>query len=253
MSTLEQRPLKISPEARKFLEEMHAAFEALRSFEASGVTVNEATFAKGLKLPKGPEIPPGATQTKSTAFTCGFLAPNRYWVEADETIWDGVGGRRVMRGRGITGCNGKYLYRYAEPSNSYDVLPWQAPAGRFGADDRDRNRGPAPIPSSLVGDPLISLAAYEWDAETIAVGPAEVTRATDVIIDDASYVAIQITQQRGDPVTLLVDPTTHFLRRFVQPVGTAHKTTIDYLSIKIGVTGDDPRFNWSPPRDAKRQ
>jgi len=110
--------------------------------------------------------------------------------------------------------------------------------------------------------PPLVLALSEDPAADVLDGTKEIEKAPDVTVGDTAYTALKLTESSGDRVTLLIDPKTHLLRRFIadvskttDPEGAADvkkaEITIDYTEVEPGAQLQAERFAWTPPKGAK--
>lgn len=244
--------VQITPEAREILEGMRKSFNGLGSLEAAGVRVHEVRFPKAVPMPDGRELPAGSVQTTTTAFTCGFRAPNKFWIETNDVVWEDPTGRRITHGVGLTGCNGTHLYWYSQAAQLYE-LKANAPKEKFGAEEAGKLRGESSLFSPLIGDILIAACVCKWQIETSIPAGARVERGADVVIDQISHLVIRVVPQNGCIHTLVLNPKTHLVRQHITEGPKGHTSKTDYQTVRLNVEGDEQRLNWSPPSEAKRR
>ena len=238
---------KISPEARKVLDEMKTAYAAATSLDTAG-TITLDTEISGKK------------EHQVDQFTGLFTAPNKF--------------RHEMKGNMIAGSNGEKAYVLDVEQNAY--IQKDAPKERV---------NPADAPKSVwdvvtMQNPSLSLALAR-DASTAIIdgatsfavssskekSAAEVEKATevkkldDVKIDDKPYTALSLTNTVGT-FTFVVDPESHLLRRetidqaeFFKHIGQPDvrqaMTTVDYTSTKVGTPLKAEQFAWAAPAGSK--
>jgi peroxiredoxin len=154
----------------------------------------------------------------------------------------------------ITGNTGDKLYVYFPARNRYDIF--DAPK--------------APVHLDSLGDDIadllcqqnlsLALAMSSDPAATLSRGAGSIVRAKDVEIDGHACPVIAISGVESD-TTLIIDPTTHLLRRSVGDYTKTGKAsgakdvksalvTIDYKNTPTAPVGADA-FAWAPPPGAQ--
>jgi peroxiredoxin/outer membrane lipoprotein-sorting protein len=221
-------PMNISPEAKGLLTDVGQAYDRIQSAQLDG------TYSIDLDIA-------GEKKHESTTFTSSFQSPGKF--------------RHDMKNDVLVGSTGEKVYAFLAAKNSY--VQADAPKSAESVDGY-----PAPIPQALTRQNPSLVLALATDAAQELSGNTKVEKVADVSLGDSVYPTLQLTPDKGAPLTLLIDPATHLIRqaRFdlkssaerqgAVDVKTA-LVTIDYTKVDPSPKLADDVFAWSPPQGAK--
>ena len=238
---------KVSPEARKTLDEMKVAYASLKSLELAGSTTFDGDIS-------------GKKDHETDALTATFAAPNQF--------------RHEMKGNMIAGSTGEKAYVLSIEDNTFARK--DAPRDRVAAAEAPR----AVWDVVVLQNPSLAMALSRDAANQLVEGAtafalsyakdkpaAEVEKGTelkkvdDVKISEKSFTALKLTNVGGE-FTILVDPESHLLRRVSidqasffkhlgQPDVKQAVTTIDYATTTLNPKTTPEQFAWTPPAGAR--
>jgi peroxiredoxin len=221
------QPASVPADAQALLNDVRDAYAKLASLEVAG------TFALELDVA-------GQRQTKQSAFTGAFAAPNKFRHEmADDALVVGDGSKA-------------YLY--------------VAKVGKYAEADAPEARAPsagldAPLAEVLRGqNPSLYLAMCANAADELADGAQAVTKLDDARVGETDCHVLRIQTEAQD-VRVMIDPATRLVRRMTFDLGKSIAArgvpdvkratiTIDYTTTKPNASMAEQRFAWSPPADA---
>ncbi len=221
----------MSSSAREELEKVKDAYQKLTALKMAG------TFTLDLDVD-------GQKQKHAVSFTSEFQPPNKFRHQAQDDV--------------IIGSTGEKLFAYGRMSNSYATA--DAPKDRVVVKDL-----PQPMSRLLDGQNPAMCAALSKDPQAyLCEGITRADRVDDVKVGDQNCTALRLITNSGDSVDLLIDPTTHLLRRVsmdmtrmleakkASDVRTA-RYTIDYTEVKRDADAAPAAdaFAWTPPAGAR--
>jgi thiol-disulfide isomerase/thioredoxin len=221
----------ISPQARELINQMHDAYAALKSLSITGEAKSDFDI-DGVKAANSAKL------SGLYSSTGQFSSEMQAGPELDA----------------IAGNTGDKLYVFFPSRNRYDIFDAPKPPVHLDSIGEDM--------SDLLCDQNLSLAlALSADpAATLSRNANSIVRAKDVQIDGRACPAIAISGPQTD-LTLVIDPTTHLLRRVVadesklaiaegaKVVKSALLTT-DYTNTPAAPASADA-FAWTPPPGAQ--
>ena len=220
----------VSPAAQAELDKMKQAYGKLNSLDLVG------------KLSMNFDVM-GQKQTKNAEFTSSYQSPNKFKQEVKDDV--------------LAGSTGEKLYLYSKDQNVY--LMQDAPKGKVGP-------GELPDPySQVVGtqNPSLMMALSADPGKSVTENLSHGEQLEDVKLEDKSYTALKFSDPTSKAnMTLLVDPTTHLVRRATLDMVESLKqrgatdvksaeVQVDYSSVKPDAKVEKDTFAWDPPKDAK--
>lgn len=228
-----QQSAKVSPDARKVMDEVDAAYAKVKSLELAG------TFSA--------DIDAGGEQRKeSKKFNAAYAAPNKF--------------RHAMEDDILVGSNGDKAYAYLKDRNVYTQT--EAPK-----DKAQLQAMPEPIPQVIqMQNPALMFAVVKSAAAELGTMFTDITKIDDTKLsgDAGALPTLRATLPNKMVVTLAFDPQTHLLRQartdlkqMLEARGTADVKNavllVDYTTVKADAdTGlKDDAFAWAPPQNAK--
>jgi len=220
--------VKVTPEARKELEQMRDAYRKLTSLDLAGSISGHFDVA-------------GKKDDPTKQFSAAFQAPNKFTHQRKDEV--------------LIGATGDKAYAYL-PAHAIYVQKDQ-PKDKPTLQDMPKPMG------DMVRDENPSLAlALSGDAAAQLVNAAsEVKKIEDSKVGDKSYSTLAMSTEAGD-FTVLLDPDTHLLRRMTvdqtkylmsvgQPDVKAAQVTWDYATVTPNSPVKENQFAWTPPADAR--
>ena len=223
----------VSPEAKKVIEQVDAAYSNVKRLELAGTYVADLDAA-------------GQQRKESKTFTATFAAPNKF--------------RHVMQDDILVGSTGEKAYAYMEGRKLYT----QAEAPKEKA---ELAKMPEPIPQIIqMQNPALMLALVKSAAAELNGMFTDIKKVDDTKLsgDDAAYPTLLMTLPNRMVVTMLFNPDTHLLRQSrtdIKPMleerGTPNvknaTLTVDYTTVKAdgGAAVKDELFAWAPPQGAR--
>ena len=229
-----QQSASVTPEAKKLIEQIDAAYANLQRLELAG------TYAADLDAA-------GQQRKESKNFTATFAAPNKF--------------RHLMQEDILVGSTGEKAYAYLEANKRYT----QADAPKEKAEVA---KMPDPIPQVVqMQNPSLMFALAKSAAAELSGTFSEIKKVEDTKLDgQAAYPTLSLTLPNRMVVTMLFDPQTHLLRRSstdIKPMLEQRGTpevknatlTVDYTSVKANDAAavKDDQFAWAPPEGARDQ
>ena len=223
----------ISPDARKLIDEVAAAYSKLKSLEIVGTMTGD--FDAG-----------GRKETPSASFTSSYEAPNKF------VFASGTGTKEAFQ----VGSTGEKAYLYDKNQNGY--LQESAPKDKVATKDL-----PRPLPQILVmQNPSLQLALAKDPAFELTDGPTTIARGEDSKIGDVTYATLKMTTREGAIATVAIDPASHLIRQAVvdiramlekQGVPDVKKAgyTLDYTTTAPDAATKAEQFAWAPPQAQK--
>jgi peroxiredoxin len=238
---------KVSPEAKKVLEQLTAAYGKLTSLELAGKTSFDADVA-------------GKPDHFSDPFTASFAAPNKF--------------RHEMKGNMVAGSTGQKAYVFSVEDNAY--VQKDAPKERVAMSDAPmaiweviamQDPSLAMALSADAGRQLLDGATAFAAGNVRDTTPGDVEKATEVKavegekVGEKAFDALKLTNPAGE-FTFLIDPETHLLRRVTidqrallkkigQPDVKQAQITIDYEKATPDAKVADGQFAWAAPANAR--
>lgn len=220
---------KVSPEAKKVIEQVDAAYGKLKSLELAGTFSGDISAA-------------GEERRESKKFTASFSAPNKFRHAMDEDI--------------LIGSTGDKAYAYLQNRNLFA----QADASK---DKAELERLPEPIPQVMqMQNPSLMLAVVKSAASQLSESFADIQKTDDIQLDGAAFQALKMTLPNRIVVTMLFHPETHLLRQAradIKPMLEQRGTpdvkqavlTVDYTTVTPDAAVKEDQFAWAPPRTAR--
>jgi hypothetical protein len=168
-----QEPARISPEAKALLEEVSEAYSRVQSVELKG------TIRSSLPTQESPEV-------KSSPFSSGFEAPNKF--------------RHELEGKVIIGSTGQKAYVYQPSANTY--VQGDVPHGKIGIDQL-----PVPIPQLLQAqNPSLLFALIKDPISMLTSNMAEISAGGPMMVNGARYLPLRLFPRQGrEQITWLVE------------------------------------------------
>jgi hypothetical protein len=223
----------VSPEAKKVIEQVDAAYGALKRLELAG------TFSADLDAA-------GQQRKESKPFTATFSAPNKF--------------RHAMQDDILVGSTGEKAYAYLEADKKYSQA--EAPKEKGGLNDM-----PEPIPQVIqMQNPALVLAVVKSAAAELSGTFTDIKKVDDTKLDgdQAAYPTLLMTLPNRMVVTMLFHPETHLLRQSrtdIKPMLEERGTpdvknatlVVDYTTVKAddAAVVKDEQFAWAPPEGAR--
>lgn len=225
--------VKITPEARKMLEEVASQYAKLRSFSATGVVTITTKFGQG-------------TQTTRYDFQLRFAAPNKFKLECSDRIIEHGEQKRVVPGRSSYGCTGKELYGDVEMGHSFSRAA--LPEGRLAANSRLL----AAISPALHDHLEIGLLLTDGFMEHIMSSSTsiELAKKTDRTGKDRILI---VKRRDGTTLSLDLDEERPILKRQTLTMPHGGGTTLfvtENLLVEENADLRDFDFAWNPPAGA---
>jgi peroxiredoxin len=225
----------VTPEAKKLIEEVDAAYAALKRLELAG------TFSADFDAA-------GQQRKESKTFTATFAAPNKF--------------RHLMQDDILVGSTGEKAYAYMESNKKFTQA--DAPKEKTAVASM-----PEPIPQVIqMQNPALVLAVAKSAASELTGTFSDIKKVDDTKLGDdgAAYPTLLMTLPNRMVVTMLFNPQTHLLRRAqtdVKPMLEQRGTpevknatlTVDYTTVKANDEAKvaDAQFAWAPPEGARDQ
>jgi peroxiredoxin len=226
---------KVTPEAKRVIDEVDAAYAKVQRLELAG------TFSADLDAA-------GQQRKEQKSFTATFSAPNKF--------------RHAMQDDILIGSTGEKAYAYLEADKRYA----QAEVGKEKA---GVEKMPEPIPAIIqMQNPALMLALVKSAAAELTGTFTDITKVDDSKLADeaAPYPTLRLTLPNRMVVTMLFHPETHLLRQSrtdIRPMLEERGTpevknatlTVDYTTVKVneGAVVKDEQFAWAPPEGARDQ
>ncbi|HEV2293608.1 MAG TPA: redoxin domain-containing protein [Tepidisphaeraceae bacterium] len=217
---------QIDPKAAELVEKVKAAYSNIKALDVAGKVSGNFDVA-------------GQKQQKTQEFTGSYAAPNKFRHQSKEGV--------------LIGSTGEKVYVYSPSENVY--MTQDAGKGKF-------EEVPQPVGNMLFGEDPSLLMAVSADPLKFLEG-ATVKQIDDVTVDGKSYPALQVSgRPSGEEVTLVIDPSTHLLRRMKMdltkaiaqrgaPDIKAAEFVIDYTTSTPDAQTKPEQFAWSPPEGAR--
>ena len=219
----------VTPEAKKVIEQVDAAYGKLKSLELAGTFSGDINAA-------------GEQRKENKKFTASFSAPNKFRHAMEEDI--------------LVGSTGDKAYAYLQDRNLYA----QAAAPK---EKGELEKLPEPIPQVIqMQNPSLMLAVVRSAASQLNGTFADIKKTDDVTLDGAAFQALQLTLPNKIIVTMLFHPETHLLRQTrsdIKPMLEQRGTpdvkqavlTVDYTKVLPDASVKDDQFAWAPPQTAR--
>lgn len=217
---------QIDPKATELVDKVKAAYSKLTALDVAGKVSGNFDVA-------------GQKQQKTQEFTGSYAAPNKFRHQAKEGV--------------LLGSTGEKVYVYSPSENVY--VSQDASKEKF-------VEVPQPVGNMLFGEDPSLLMAVSADPLKFLEG-ATVKRLDDVTIDEKAHPALHVSgRPSAEEVTLVIDPTTHLLRRMSMdltkaiaqrgaPDIKAAEFTIDYTTSTPDGATKPEQFAWAPPEGAR--
>ncbi len=217
----------VTPEARKLLDDIRAAYAALQSMELAGSYRLEVDAA-------------GQQQDNQADFTASFLAPNRF--------------RHELSNDAMIVSNGKQSYLFVARVN------------RFHEDETSPSRPPLAQLSEFISqvlrrqNPSLRAAVCEDAAEALLQESQSASIAAPARLDQTDYPVLRVICDRIE-IDFLIDPRTHLIRQVrcdlsddlvasgLHDVKRA-MLTVDYTMVTPNAAVAEQVFAWQPPAGA---
>jgi peroxiredoxin len=224
----EKNAAKVSPDARRVLDEVAAAYSKLKSLELAGVM--------SLDLRIEGETP----ESHKVAFTSTFAAPNRFRHESKDDV--------------LLGSTGVKLYTFRADKNAYTLA--DAPKERVASGD---------LPHDLVSilgpqNPSLLLVICKNASDELMDDVQEASKVADTQIGEVNCPTLKFAQNDKSTILASFDPQSHLLRRSVtdlteplrkrRPDLQTATLTTDYTQVKADEPSKDDLFAWTPPAGA---
>jgi peroxiredoxin len=218
-------PVEVDPSAAELVSNMRSAYGKLTALTVAGKVSGNIDVA-------------GQKSQPSQEFSGSYQAPNKFRHESKDGI--------------LLGSTGEKLYLYLPQENVYSSI------------DASKDKlatVPQPIGNMLFGENPSLLMAISQDPLGMLEG-ATVKRVEDVAVDGKPHAALRVTGRPTDEITLLVDPSSHLLRRVTMdlrksleargaPDVKAAEFVVDYTSSAADAEPKAEQFAWAPPQGAR--
>jgi peroxiredoxin len=220
---------KVTPDAKKVIDEVDAAYGKLKSLELAGTFTGDIQ-ARGEKV------------NEKKKFTASFSAPNKF--------------RHSMEDDVLVGSTGEKAYVYLQDKSVYSQS--EAPK-----DKAELERLPEPIPQVMqMQNPSLMLAIVKSASGLLNETFSEIKKTEDVQLEGAAFQALQLTLPNHSVVTMLINPETHLIRQVradIRPVLEQRGApdvkqallTVDYTTTKPDAAVKEDQFAWAPPQTAR--
>ncbi|HEX8524626.1 MAG TPA: TlpA disulfide reductase family protein [Tepidisphaeraceae bacterium] len=220
----------VTPQAKAQLEQMDAAYKQLGTLDLAG------------KLALRFDVM-GQKQTKDAEFTSSYQAPNRFRQDVKDDV--------------VAGSTGEKMYLYSKDHNVY--LTQEAPKGKM-----EPGKMPEPY-GQVIGtqNPSLMLALSSSPSRSLTDNLGSAEQLEDVKLEGKAFNQLRLSDpQTGASMAILLDPTTHLLRRATLDMTKALEkrgatdvkqalVTVDYSATVPGAAVKENQFAWTPPADAK--
>ena len=230
---------KITPDARKLLDQMKDAYRKLDSAQMNGTLwARTRPSANGTNGTNSQEI--------TFSINSDYQAPNLFRHQLQDDL--------------VIGCTGNKAYILEKTKNVF--LQVEVPKGKLRLEDL-----PPAIPQMLQSqNPSLLFSIIDDPIEGLVRNMSEVTRLPDSEVSGQKFPALGLVPAH-DPshkLTILLDPGTHLVKRFglgANPAmlkeGAANTnqlsavSEVTYASVRPGLKFERGHFDWSPPEGAK--
>jgi thiol-disulfide isomerase/thioredoxin len=219
----------IEPAANVVLQKMEKAYQDLHSAELNGHVEINLDF-------------PGTCEVTNQSFESSFETPNKF----KHQMKDGI----------LIGSDGNKGFIYDKSSQSYARFDF--PMARMPIEGL-----PPLVPHILqVRNPSLLFAISKMPFTDLAHNFDEVKKLNDVQVNGTNYIALRFgSGKNAGQITMLVDPKTQLIRRFMVDFKPALEETakakvnsamllVDYASVRPNSSVTENQFEWTPPEEA---